>query len=253
MFDLYDITKTVVVNDHLTLTVYLGDESKKMQILSFIRDEGILIQDQRSLIDVAKMDIIHTLFYVVFFVMFLIMLVTYHITRTFEFSIIALVVNTIPLAWFFSATMAFDIPISTDMLVAMIITVAVSSDATLHFIFYYYNNRLKPRTQALALERSFLYIGTPLAMGNIILTITFIAFIFVLLTQIIRVLPPTRIIPKKIPITNVEISKCDILLKYGNIENKIEFIIKEINKTICPLILSNNIPPEKEPSKIPRL
>jgi len=177
MFDLYDITKTIMLNDHLTLTVYLGNQSNKMEILDFIRDEGILIQDQRSLIDIAKMDVIHTLFYVVFFVMLLIMFVTYILTKTFAFSFIALIVNAIPLAWFFSAIMAFDIPLSTDMLVAMIITVSVSSDATLHFIFYYYNNRLKPRTPTLSLERSFLYIGTPLAMGNIILTITFIAFI----------------------------------------------------------------------------
>ncbi len=179
MFDLYNITPTVTVNDHLTLTIYLGDPDDKMEILNFIRDEGILIQDQASLIDIAKMDSINTLFYVVFFVMALIMLVTYRLTRTLEFSVIALVVNAIPLAWFFSVVMAFDIPLSIDMLVAMIITVAVSSDATLHFIFYYYDNRHKPRDPVLALERSFLYIGTPLAMGNIILMLTFIALIFI--------------------------------------------------------------------------
>lgn len=179
MFDLYNITPTVTVNEHLTLTIYLGDQDDKMEILNFIRDEGILIQDQASLIDMAKMDSINTLFYVVFFVMALIMLVTYRLTRTLEFSVIALVVNAIPLAWFFSVVMAFDIPLSIDMLVAMIITVAVSSDATLHFIFYYYDNRHKPRDPVLALERSFLYIGTPLAMGNIILMLTFIALIFI--------------------------------------------------------------------------
>ncbi len=179
MFDLYNITPTITVNDHLTLTIYLGDSDNKMEILSFIRDEGILIQDQASLIDMAKMDSINTLFYVVFFVMALIMMVTYKLTKTLEFSVIALVVNAIPLAWFFSVVMAFDIPLSIDMLVAMIITVAVSSDASLHFIFYYYDNRHKPRTPALALERSFLYIGTPLAMGNIILMLTFIALIFI--------------------------------------------------------------------------
>ncbi len=179
MLDLYDITKTIMVNDHLTMTIYLGSLSSKIQILQFIRDEGILIQDRASLLDVAKMDSIDTLFTVVFFVFGLIALVVYYLTRIFQFSVIALIVNAIPIAWFFSVVMFFDIPLSTDMLVAMIITVALSSDATLHFIFYYYDNRKKPRSAELALEQSFLYIGTPIGMGNIILALTFIAFIFI--------------------------------------------------------------------------
>ncbi len=179
MFDLYDVTKTVMVNDHLTLTIYLGSLSKKIEILQFIRDEGILIQDRASLLDVAKMDSIDTLFAVVFFVFGLITLVVYYLTRILQFSLIALIVNAIPIAWFFSVVMFFDIPLSTDMLVAMIITVSLSSDATLHFIFYYYDNRRKPRSPELALEQSFLYIGTPIGMGNIILVLTFIAFIFI--------------------------------------------------------------------------
>ncbi len=179
MFDLYDITKTVMVNDHFTLTIYLGSLSNKIEILQFIRDEGILIQDRASLLDMAKMDSIDTLFAVVLFVFGLITVVVYYLTRIFQFSLIALIVNAVPIAWFFSVVMFFDIPLSTDMLVAMIITVALSSDATLHFIFYYYDNRRKPRSPELALEQSFLYIGTPIGMGNIILALTFMAFIFI--------------------------------------------------------------------------
>ncbi len=179
MFDLYDVTKTVMVNDHLTLNVYLKDAAKKAEILDFIRNEDILIQDRSSLLDVAKMDSINTLFIVVFFVLFIIMSIIYHMTRTMEFVAIALLVNAIPLAWFFGAVMLLNIPLSTEMLVSMIITVALSSDATMHFIFYYYNNRLKPRSSAKILETSFLYIGTPLGMGNVMLILTFIALIFV--------------------------------------------------------------------------
>ena len=179
MFDLYDVSKTVMVNDHLTLNVYLKDAAKKAEILNFIRNEDILIQDRSSLLDVAKMDSINTLFVVVFFVLFVIMSIIYHMTKTMEFVAIALLVNAIPLTWFFAAVMLLDIPLSTEMLVSMIITVALSSDATMHFIFYYYNNRLKPRSSAKILENSFLYIGTPLGMGNVMLILTFIALIFV--------------------------------------------------------------------------
>jgi predicted RND superfamily exporter protein len=179
MFDLYDITKKVLVNEHAVMTIYLHHTENKAQILDFIRSENILYQDQSSLLQIAKMDSINTLFLVVFFVLFIIMSIIYYMTRTWQFVWIALLVNAIPLSWFYAATMLLNIPISTEMLVAMIITVALSSDATMHFIFYYYNNRRKPRSSEKVLETSFLYIGTPLGMGNIMLILTFIALIFV--------------------------------------------------------------------------
>jgi len=179
MFDLYDVTENLMTNNHLKLNIYLKDTKRKAEILSFIRDEHILIQDNSSLLQIAKMDSINTLFIVVFFVLFLIMTIIYYMTRTMQFVWIALLVNAIPLSWFFAVIMLLNIPLSTDMLVAMIITTALSSDATMHFIFYYYDNRLKPRSSEMALENSFLYIGTPLGMGNVILILTFIALIFV--------------------------------------------------------------------------
>lgn len=179
MFDLYDISKNIMTDNHLTLTIYLKDTQRKAEILSFIRDEDILIQDHLSLLQVAKMDSINTLMIVVLFVLILIMSIIYYMTKTFEFVRIALLVNAIPLALFFAFVMFLNIPISSDMIVAMIITVALSSDATMHFIFYYYNNRLKPRSSEKTLETSFLIIGTPLGMGNIMLILTFIALIFI--------------------------------------------------------------------------
>jgi len=179
MFDLYDITRKIMANDHLTLIIYLNDISEKPKILNFLRDESIMIQDLSSLLDMAKTDSIHTLFYVIFFTLSLIVVAIMYITRMAEFSRIALVVNMIPLIWFFAAIMLFDIALSTEMLVAMIITVALSSDATFHFIFYYHNQRHKPRSSVKALESSFVYIGTPLGMGNIILASTFVTLIFI--------------------------------------------------------------------------
>lgn len=179
MFDLYDITKKVMVNDHLTLIVYLNETSEKTKILKFLRDEDILIQDLSSLLDMAKTDSVNTLFYVIFFTLSLIVVAIMYLTRTAEFARIALVVNTIPLIWFFAFIMLFNIPLSTEMLVAMIITVALSSDATFHFIYYYHNQRYKPRSSVKALESSFVYIGTPLGMGNIILASTFVTLVFI--------------------------------------------------------------------------
>ena len=67
--------------------------------------QNFLIQDHSSLLQVAKMDSINTLFIVVFFVLALIMSIIYYMTRTIQFVWIALLVNAIPLSWFFAAIM----------------------------------------------------------------------------------------------------------------------------------------------------
>lgn len=179
MFDLYGITKNIMNNNHLTLSIYLKNTDEKAEILNFLRIKEILIQDDSSLLQLAKLDSINTLFIVVFFVLFLIISIIYFMTKTWQFVWIALLVNVIPLSWFFATIMLLNIPLSTEMLVSMVITVSLSSDATMHFIFYYYNNRLKPRSSSKVLESSFLYIGTPLGMGNIMLILTFVLLIFV--------------------------------------------------------------------------
>jgi len=179
MFDLYGISDKVLVNNQPTVTLYLKDTKQKTMILSFVRQQNLLIQDRASLLQMAKRDSINTLFSVVFFVLFLIMGIVYLYTKTMQFVWIAALVNAIPLSWFFATIMLLDMPLSTEMLVAMVITVALSSDATMHFIFFYYSNRLKPRTSEKVLETSFLYIGTALGMGNVILIFTFIALVFV--------------------------------------------------------------------------
>jgi hypothetical protein len=172
-FDLYDLNKGLVINNRLTLSIYVDKNEDQTRILEFVRGEGFLIQDVHSLVSLAKIDSIAILFNVVIFVLALIMAVIYIITKNRQFTIISLVVNIIPLIWFFGAIMFFHIPLSTEIFVAMIITVALSSDATLHFIYFYHNARHKPRNAALSLERSFVFVGTPVGMGNLILLFTF--------------------------------------------------------------------------------
>ncbi|MBA3025826.1 MAG: hypothetical protein FP820_05380 [Sulfurimonas sp.] len=172
-FDLYDLTQGLIIDDRLTLSIYIDKNEDQTNILDFVRKEGFLIQDVNSLVSLAKVDSISILFNVVIFVLLLIMAVIYKITKNKEFTIISLVVNIIPLIWFFGAIMFFHIPLSTEIFVAMIITVALSSDATLHFIYFYHNARHKPRNAVLSLERSFVYVGTPVGMGNLILLLTF--------------------------------------------------------------------------------
>jgi len=178
-FDLYLVGNTLIMKDRLILTLYLDDDASQADILNYVRDQGFLIQDVNSLVYLAKSESINMLFYIVLLVLSLIMLTVFYITKSFEFTFIALLVNIIPLIWFFTAILSFKILLSTEIFVAMIITVALSSDATLHFIYYYYNNRFKPRDATKTLEISFIYIGTPIGMGNLILVATFALLVFI--------------------------------------------------------------------------
>jgi predicted RND superfamily exporter protein len=171
--DLYGLKESLMEQGALVLHIDLKDNANKGDVLRFLKDKGLLFQDRSSLLNLAKIESISNLWFVVFLVLFLIVLVVYNMTKLRAFASIAFIVNAIPLVWFFSAIYFFDIALSMEILVAMIVTLALSSDATLHFIWFYYDKRHKPRTAELALELSFVYVGTPLVMGNIILGMTF--------------------------------------------------------------------------------
>ncbi len=177
--DLYGLKESLVEQGALILNIDLKEGANKAEVLRFLQDKGLIFQDRSSLLNLAKIESISTLWYAVFFVFFLIVLIIYGITRLREFAMIAFVVNAIPLVWFFAAIYFFHIALSMEILVAMIVTLALSSDATLHFISYYHDERHKPRSAELALETLFIAVGTPLVMGNIILALTFGALIFV--------------------------------------------------------------------------
>lgn len=179
LIDMYGLEEKLMEKGRLKVFVDLEEGSDKTDVLAFLRDKQLIFQDNASLLNLAKLESVTILWIIVFFVLFLISAATYYITRLLPIAIIALSVNVIPLAWFYAAIQFFAIPISSEVLVAMIITLSLSSDATLHFINYYHMNRRKPRSAQKALEASFVYIGTPMGMGNFILAVTFASMIFV--------------------------------------------------------------------------
>lgn len=179
IIDMYGLEATLMEKGRLRLNIDLQEGSDKTVILKFLEDKNLIFQDSSSLLDLAKMDSLKLLWGIVFFVLSLIVIATYYITRLLPIAFIALSVNIIPLLWFYAAMHFFSIPISSEVLVSMIITLSLSSDATLHFINYYHMNRKKPRSAKKALETSFVYIGTPIGMGNFILAVTFASMILI--------------------------------------------------------------------------
>ncbi len=182
-FELYGIHNDVIKNSAHHVSVYIEEDgTDKNIILQWIREwdeiNTTLFDDVNSLLSAAKYDTVNHMMFVVFFILFLISFVIYVITKDKIYALIALIVNITPLTWFFAILILFDISISTEILVAMLIMITLSSDATIHFL-YYYHKHLRPKiSNEHSLELSFVEVGTPIGIGSTILLITFLLLVF---------------------------------------------------------------------------
>ena len=182
-FELYDIYDDVMENSSHRLTIYLEEDSENKNIvLQWIREWDIenatLLDDVNSLLNAAKYDTVNHMIFVVLFILLLITLVIYNATKNKAYAFIALAVNAIPLVWFFAILIILQIPLSTEVLVAMLIMVALSSDATIHFLYFYHKHLLPESSNEQSLEVSFIEVGTPIGIGSVILLITFLLLVF---------------------------------------------------------------------------
>jgi len=182
-FMLYGIYDDVMKDSAHRVSIYIDEDgTDKNIILQWIKDwdkeNSTLLDDVSSLLSSAKYDTISNMIYVVFFILLLISFVIYNLTKNGSFTVIALLVNVIPLVWFFAALIVLNISISIEILVAMLIMIALSSDATIHFLYYYYRHIRPKSSNEHSLELSFIEVGTPIGIGSTILLITFSLLIF---------------------------------------------------------------------------
>jgi len=182
-FMLYGISDDVMVNSDHRVTIYLEEDgTDKNIILQWIRewnqDNSTIIDDANSLLNAAKHDSISQMLFVVFLILFLITFVIFHITKNKRFALIALLVNMLPLLWFISSLILLNIALSIEILVAMLIMIALSSDASIHFLCYYHRNLKTQTSDEETIENSFIEVGTPIAAGNTILLLTFALLVF---------------------------------------------------------------------------
>lgn len=182
-FNLYGIYNDLIRNSDHRVTIYIEEDGVgKNVILQWIRewnqDNTTLIDDANSLLGAAQYDSISHMIVIVCFILFLITLVIFYITKDKLFAFIALIVNTIPLIWFIAILIILDISLSIEILVAMLIMIALSSDASIHFLYYYHRNLKMHASNEYSIERSFIEVGTPVGMGSTILLLTFLLLIF---------------------------------------------------------------------------
>lgn len=182
-FDLYGLSEDILVDTNHRVTIYIEEDGvDKNVILQWIRawdeENTTLLDDVNSLLSAAKHDTISHIFFVVLFVLFLISFVVYNFTKRKAFAFIALTVNVIPLIWFFAILMVLEISLSIEIVVAMLIMIALSSDATMHFLYYYHRELKVIKSDEILLENSFIEVGTPIGIGSTILLITFLLLVF---------------------------------------------------------------------------
>jgi predicted RND superfamily exporter protein len=193
MLDLFGGYENFTNNNKFTIDIILNNRAeKKTEIINKLRkwdkEQKIFIHDVDSLVQIAKIDSIQTIINLIIFIFLIIMTIVYQMTKRLRYSLMALYVNSVPLIWFFFGISILGINISIEVFVAMIVSLALSSDATMHFIHFYY--RLDKREEInpkLSLEKLILYVGSPLILGNVILMITFTALIMTGISTIILI------------------------------------------------------------------
>jgi predicted RND superfamily exporter protein len=164
-------------DEKLKFDIYLNSKTDKADVLQTIRElkSPLIVIDEDSLSQSAKLDNIETLIIVLFFVITIIGATVIVMTGDSKYLLLAIYTNLIPLIWFFTAILVFDYPLSTEIFVAMIVSISLSSDATMHFIHFYNSNREAQKRERV--ENLILFVGSPLVLGNVVLALTFLLLI----------------------------------------------------------------------------
>jgi predicted RND superfamily exporter protein len=175
MLDMFGGYDELFSSGRVKIDIYLKENIDKAHILNLIQKSGVelYIRDIDSLLQSAKIETINIMVGLVFLMIFVISGVVYLMTRVVSYALLGVVVTLVPIVWFFSLVTTFGFSISTEMFVAMIIAVAISSDATIHLFHYYYILESENRFDKDGLKKLFMYVESPLIFGNIILSITF--------------------------------------------------------------------------------
>jgi predicted RND superfamily exporter protein len=179
MLDMFGGSDKFFIDNKIIFDVYLSDYEKKGEIIEIIRDSklDIYINDSDTLLQSAKLDTIETISILILSILFIIGAVVFVMTQKHIYSVMAIIVSLIPVIWLISITIVLNYPIMTEMFVAIIISLAVSSDASIHLLDYYYKLDKEQRFETDGVEKLFLYVESPLILGNFILALTFLLMI----------------------------------------------------------------------------
>jgi hypothetical protein len=101
-----------------------------------------------------------------------------YIFRNIYMVVVAFLASTIPMAWFSFGMYMLHLPFTLEVLIAMIISLGLASDATIHFAYKYWRARFFGRTKKHSLEIVFFYGAVPVIIGSLVLAVTFYGLSF---------------------------------------------------------------------------
>jgi hypothetical protein len=190
MLDMFGDGESVEESGLVPISVQMISSNEKGKAIDIIKNceiKGLYILDVDSLLQSAKLETIHTIVALIASILFIIFLVILIMTRKVMYSLIGVIISAIPIIWFFSVITIFQYPLLTEMFVAMVIAVAISSDATIHLLHYYYKLDSENRFDSDGVQKLFLYVESPLILGNMILAITFALMIIANISSIMLI------------------------------------------------------------------
>jgi len=179
---IYGLDTKLVKEKSLPITVMLSTDSReKADILTWLstyKPLKLYFSDVDTLVSIVKMKNSQVLLFTVLTAVLIIASFMGLIFRNFYMVVVAFLASTIPMAWFSFAMYMLHLPFTLEVLIAMIISLGLASDATIHFAYKYWRARFYGRTKKHSLEIVFFYGAIPVIIGSLVLAVTFYGLSF---------------------------------------------------------------------------
>lgn len=169
--ELNDMDKAYIDEKALNVTISL-DNADQSGIIRWIKEYKKIpfyFTDIETLSESAKMDKRIVLSSSLLLALGMIGLVMGIIFRSIRIGLVGFTANAIPVIWFGLIMVVFDLAMSIEVLIAMTISVGLTSDTIIHFSYKYFRSRYFGRTKKHALEIMFFYAGIPAVIGATVL------------------------------------------------------------------------------------
>lgn len=178
--ELYDLQKSYIDQDSLNITITLknADQSKVIHFLESYEPLPLYFTDADTLSQSSKMEKILLLISSLISALLIIAMVMGVIFRSVAIGWVGFAANAIPIIWFVLFMILFRFELTIEALIAMTISVGLTSDTIIHFGYKYFRSRYFGRTRKHALEIMFFYAGVPAIISATVLMIVFSLLIF---------------------------------------------------------------------------
>lgn len=165
--ELNDMEKVYMDERALNVSISLNnaDQSAIIRWIKEYKQIPFYFTDVETLSESAKMDKRILLSSSLLAALGMIGLVMGIVFRSWGIGLVGFAANAIPVIWFGLIMLVFDLELSIEVLIAMTISVGLTSDTIIHFTYKYFRSRYFGKSKKHALEIMFFYAGIPTVIG----------------------------------------------------------------------------------------